>query len=823
MKYLLVSLFTLCLFVQLKAQQISGYVYDSQKEPVPYVNIYFQELQTGTTTDLNGKYFFRLFPGNYRIVVSAVGYKSQQINVEMGDGSIIKDIQLEISDTELEEITIKANKKDPAYEIIKKVIENKKKYLEKIASYKTNIYVKAVEEVEILEVKKEKTEVVSLEGEALDPFEEAEKNKAAPNNLNMVEMQLTLNYQAPNNVKEERTALKRYGSQAGLYLPKFSQADFNFYENLLYIQDVAQNPIISPVSRTAILSYKFKLESAKMEDGILVYEIKVSPRKKGNATVEGYLFINDNSWTINRLDLDFSKGSLKFYDQFNITQNYTAITDSLWLATRQAFTYETKQGRKKKFKGSTVLSYSNYQVNYPFPPKFFGNEVAITTQEAYDKDSTFWNQNRPEPLTTKQQEMVQYRDSIEAAHNDPAYLDSLDEAFNKVTLGEVFLHGVAFRNYKKKKRVYIGSLPDLINFEVIGGFRFGPYANYFKRWENEKFLSVSGSSSFGVRNKDIIGNGYLMHRYNPFKQGDIYLRGGRSFFSINSFDAYLNQLRASNYILNDNLGLTHRIELFNGFFISNAFDWRNRKSVENLNTSSILNEVIDEVPPLAFEDYQAFITQTSISYTPKQRYMREPKRKVILGSTWPTFSFIHRKGWDGPFSSDIDFDYLSFTINQDVILGTLGSAKYNVEVGKFVNAKDLRLVDIKRFRQSDPILYSDPLRSFQLLDTALATSDFFFEAHFIHHFNGALINNIPLIKKTRISLVAGAGAMWIRENNFNYAEIFGGVERIFKLGARRRLRLGVYGVLATTNIAPVLPSLKISFDIIDTWKRDWSY
>jgi len=810
-----------CPFI-VKAQNISGYIYNDQNEPIPYVNIYIQELQTGTTTDTNGKYFLTLLPGNYRMVVSAVGYESIQLNIEMGDVPIVKDIQLKISDTELNEITIKADKRDPAYEIIKNVIENKKKYLGKINSYKTNIYVKAVEEIETIE-KKEKKEVVTIEAGPVDPFENANNSKSENNNINMVEMQLTLNYLSSNKIKEERTAVKRYGNQDGLYIPKLSEADFNFYENLVYLNDVAQNPLISPVSRTAILSYKYKLLSAEMEGEQLVYKIKVAPRKKGNSTVSGLLFINDSSWTINRLDLSFPKGGLKFYDKFSINQTYTNISDTLWLATRQAFTYETKEGKRKKFKGSTVLNYSNYQIGYVFPPKFFGNEVAVTTQEAYDKDSTFWKLNRPEPLTVKQQKMVFYRDSLEAAHNDPVYLDSLDKAFNKITLSEMLLLGVSFQNTQKKRRIYVGSLLELVNFEVIGGFRVGPYVNYFKRWKDERFISINGSGSFGFRNKDVIGNSFLTYRYNPFKLGDIYLRGGRSFFSINSFDAYLNQLRASNYILNDNFGITHRIELFNGFYVATAFDYRNRKSLENIDTRSIINEVIDEVPPIEFENYQAFITQTSISYTPKQRYMREPKRKVVLGSAFPTFTVFHRKGWDGPFSSDISFDFLGLTVDQDVILGTLGSAKYNFEVGKFITSEDLRLVDLKRFRQSDPILYSDPLRSFQLLDTALATTDLFYEAHFIHHFNGALVNNLPLIKKTRISLVAGAGAMWLRENNFRYTEIFGGIERVFKLGARRRLRLGVYGVLAESNQNSITSNFKISFDIIDTWKKDWSY
>ena len=144
-------------------------------------------------------------------------------------------------------------------------------------------------------------------------------------------------------------------------------------------------------------------------------------------------------------------------------------------------------------------------------------------------------------------------------------------------------------------------------------------------------------------------------------------------------------------------------------------------------------------------------------------------------------------------------------------------------MGKFINNRDLREVDIKRFRQSDPILYSDPLNSFQILDRALNTSDLFFEFHHIHHFNGALINNIPFVKKTKIRVVAGAGAMYLPSEDFRYQEAFAGLERTFKVGARRRLRLGVYGVVAESNQDRPDANFKVSFDIIDTWKKDWSF
>ena len=44
--------------------------------------------------------------------------------------------------------------------------------------------------------------------------------------------------------------------------------------------------IISPLSTTAILSYKYKLEETFIEGDQTVYKIKVIPRKSGNARLE---------------------------------------------------------------------------------------------------------------------------------------------------------------------------------------------------------------------------------------------------------------------------------------------------------------------------------------------------------------------------------------------------------------------------------------------------------------------------------------------------------------------------------------------------------
>ena len=140
-----------------------------------------------------------------------------------------------------------------------------------------------------------------------------------------------------------------------------------------------------------------------------------------------------------------------------------------------------------------------------------------------------------------------------------------------------------------------------------------------------------------------------------------------------------------------------------------------------------------------------------------------------------------------------------------------------------MTSKDVRFVDVRRFAQSNPLWFFEPLEAFQVLDTMLMTTKPFVEFHLVHHFNGALINNIPLVKKSRIEVVAGGGFLFLDEGNFRQEEAFAGIERVFKLGARRRLRVGLYGVVGNSSDAPRAEAFKFSLDIIDTWKRDWSF
>ncbi len=813
------------------AQGIEGKVLDQHGAPVPYANIYVEAAQTGTSSDDEGAFLLKLpSKGDYRIIISALGYTSSVDTVVIGDHLEALNFQLISSAEALDEIVITASKRDPAYAIIREASERRKSNLRSVESYRAQVYLKAREDIDRRAKKKRKrifassNEKEELNPADADPFAEQKRlNDSLLNSLNLTERQLVLNYQTPDKYKEERLASKVYGTADGLFVPLFGDGDFNFYRSQVDFGTLTENKLISPLAPTAVISYKFKLIAELEEVDGLVYEIDIIPRKRGNSTLEGKIFINAEDFTINRLDVVLPKGALKVFDAFRYEQSYARVADSFWLPSRQVFNYETKFGKRKNYSGQTTIRFSDYELNYVFPEKFFRGELAVTTAEAYERDTTYWKSARIEPLAIDEQKVVYLRDSIFARVNSMEYKDSVEAAYNKIEFLDVIWDGVGFQDHRTQQNINFGTIPGWISYNIIGGFRVGPSLFYSRRLKSGQRLSTSVNSSIGVRNGDVQGSLFGGFLYDPHRLGYVSARVGRDFEAINDFDAIANLLSRANFILTDRYSLYHRSELFNGFYFSQNLGFAKRRPIPVLNSESVFSEIFNGDPPLPFEPFEAFITDLSVEFTPQQQFLTEPLRKVVIGSKWPTIGLLYRKGWEGPLGSDIDFDYIELSLKQRLQLGPIGNMNYNIEVGDFITSRDVRFIDVRRFAESNPVWFFAPLQAFQLLDTMLATTKPFIDFHLVHHFNGALINNIPLIKKTRIEVVAGGGFLFLQEGSFRQEEAFAGIERVFKIGVRRRLRLGVYGVVGNSSDFSNSQGVKVSFDLIDTWKRDWSF
>ncbi|MBN4072631.1 carboxypeptidase-like regulatory domain-containing protein [Crocinitomix catalasitica] len=815
------------------SQAITGFVQDESNNPIPYAKVFVKNFPDyRAITDKEGKYYLGVDLNTYEVIYQCVGFDEQVVQVTVSKiQPTVQNVWMVQSNNELGTVEIKTKRRNIGWEITRRVIDHKREMVKQFDGYTCDIYIKGVETFDIKKKKKDLKDEENGRNEHEDKFEDSKKQLQnainGENRMNMVEINMTKHFQYPNKQKEIRTAYEKIGKPDQIYHTTTINGEFNFYRSLIRMDNLHYTPIVSPLHPSGILSYKYKLKEIIPLENDTIYKIQIDARNVGTSTMNGHIWILKSEWVLTKVDVSMHKGNLKKYDDFRIIQEYEKL-DSFWVVKSQIFEYKTKYG-KETVKGSTVVYYSNYQINPTFPAKFFGNEVGITTEEAYERDSSFWGEIRPVPLSEQEQRTKFVQDSLTAIYTSDEYLDSVDAVFNKITALKVLFLGIEHRNRHKKTQWYLSSLADVYEPIGIGGMRAGPGFDIFKKWENEKWVDFNGDVTIGFNNADLRGSARMYHRYLPKKFGDVSVYYSRNASLINQWDAWLNMIHRDNYYMNNRLGVWNRMEIFNGFFASLGVNLERRSSFD---PDFVFNHSLDSLigntdAPLQFDPYWAMRTNLRMQYTPGQQYMTEPKRKIILGSRWPTFFAEWEKGWKGPFGSTVDYDYIRLGIEQTFQLGTMGQSRYRITTGKFVNQDSVYYIDKKFFRQSDQTwfrwLFSQPMYSFQNLDSSYETQDFFVELHYIHHFNGAIVNKIPFMKKTGIRALMGGGFLYLPEhNNYFYTELFFGVERIFKV-FKYRVRMGGYCILSVASNKFELPKaeqpkniqFKLSFDIMN--------
>lgn len=130
--------------------QIKGVVKDSiSGNPIPYVNIWIENENNGTTTEENGEFSISISEKSKNFIVSAIGYKKKTIKIFEA-----KQIFLTPSDVQIKEVIISNRKNTKEIEIgktknlISQAFENGPKidvkYFPYLTSYKKTKYLKKI-------------------------------------------------------------------------------------------------------------------------------------------------------------------------------------------------------------------------------------------------------------------------------------------------------------------------------------------------------------------------------------------------------------------------------------------------------------------------------------------------------------------------------------------------------------------------------------------------------------------------------------------------------------------------------------------------------
>ena len=823
--------------VQTTKAQIIGIVVDTARAPLPMVQIFNRDGAKLGQTRLDGYFNLNLRTGSYKLIFSHPDFYSVEIpTLVTAQTKDTLNIILVPKTEKIQGAEIRREYKDPAADYMRKAIAQRDFWHSRIPNQSAQIYIKAFEITEQKIKPKSATAATDIDpldaaviNNTNDPYtntipvvsvSDTAKNKISANAF--VEIAMQRDASTDGKIKETRNGVQKVGSKAGLFYLSTTEGDFNLYQNLLDVPALCPLPIMSPLSNSALLAYRFKFLGAYQHPLYgRVLRIGMTGKQTANATLSGELHLVDTTYWILKAELKFPRHLMAEYDAMTLIQHNQLDSQEYLLIDSQRFNYSTKYGKSLN-KATTLVDYKSITVVPNFPKNHFGMEVSKTTQEAYERDSTYWQQQRTQPLSNQETKFINTADSIKRVVTSDKYLDSVEAQINKVTLKSLVLEGQGYRDRKKGITLRFQPLWNIYQPWWPGGGRVSLWNSFDKTFENKKTFEFNENLSYGINNKDVRGTVYMSHMYNPYKRALIFASVGRDFGMVNMNAAYIDLFRRDNFYQNKHINVYHRQELINGLFLQVQGELSDRKDMSTYVFDEFGDSLFENNRPLKFIDHRAFFASFNLSYTPFQRYMSEPKQKVILGSAWPTFSINYKQAVPGVFKSNIDYQYLEYRIDHSFPWGLLGTSELRAVSGSFLSSRNVNVVDYRYQRRADQVIFTPPMFAFQQLDSTFTTFKRFYEVHYQHSFNGSLVNKIPFLKKLSLYEKAGVNMLYAPERrNLFFYEGYVGIDKLVRLW-RDRYKIGIYYTAGYANLfEKPRYGFKINFEYYDRLNNKW--
>lgn len=786
----LCALILLCCLTQLAiAQQytVSGTIKDTGGQPVPFASVYIKNTTTGTSANVDGKYAIKLEKGDHIISYRAVGYKQQDYKVKLSE-TINHDVILASESYTLENVTIKGNAEDPAFEIIRKAIKQRKTHLEEVKAFTCDVYIKGVQRL--------KGAPKKFMGRDIQKVMELDSNRQGI--LYLSESNSKFSFRRPNDVHEEMISSKVAGRNNAFSFNKASDLIINFYDNYLLENKLSARGFISPIADNALFYYKYKLVGESKENGEVIHKIQVIPRRENDPVFRGYIYIIDESWRIYNADVYLTeKSGINFIDTLNINQQFTKVKDT-YMPTNINFQFAGSV-LGFKFAGYFVGVYSNYDLDPKFPKDRFNGEILKITKAVNKKDSLYWINNRPIPLTPDEQVNYIKKDSIAKRKESKVYLDSLEKENNEFKITKLLLRGYSKNDRYDKHYLNFDPVLKSIFYNTVEGFAIKYGVTYRQDFENRRSYSIRPELRYGFANKKLTGSLTGNYYYDPLKRASFGGSFGNGIFDLNNLGSMTPLGNTINSLLYEKnfpkfyeksfVSLYTTRELASGLQASLSADYSKSNTLTNSTdfkffdakdrefTSNNPFSPNAEIP--LFPTYKSFSATASLTYTLGQKYITRPDGKFYTESNFPKITVLYKKGFDGVFGSDIDYDFAKVEIAQDRIgLGLWGYTSFLVGAGKFLNNDKVYYPEYKHFAGNISTIFPPNLRKFQYLDFyQFSTNQQYFEAHVEHNFAGFFLNKVPLLRKAKLEEFIGGGYLSSPEKR-NYKEFYFGIQRL---------------------------------------------
>lgn len=718
----------------------------SNGDPIPFANVIFKSTSTGTTTKFDGTYSIETTHPVDSVVASYIGYQTKTLAIKRGVSQNL-DFQLDEEIVNLQEVVFVAEE-NPAFAIMRNVIDHKdqndKRSLE---AYEYESYTKIEVDVDNLTERFKQNKQIKKITSVLDSIQIIAGENGRPILPVFFSEALSMYYVRNNPDMRHEYMLKTKVDGLGLTDGTFTSQlvgstyqEYNFYKNYMTI---LEKEFVSPITNGWKGIYDYYLIDSVMIGDDYCYRLDFEPKRKHDLAFKGTIWVTKQEYALRQLDVTVGKAAnLNYIEKLNIKQELVRTEAGPWLPSKTRVLVDVSQptdeiaGLLAKF----YVSNEKIIVNKPRDDSFYRLPVDMDEEVRMSND-LYWQNHRHENLTSSEIHVYHMVDTLKKIPVIKTYTD---------------LVKFAYSGYYKVGKVDLGPYPLFLSYNNVEGLRlgFGGETNF--QFSDKWVLKGLIGYGFGDEKwKYKAGVDYILSRKPWVKMGvevredvdpvyfayrDINDQG--VFYTFNRlgtlrrpFQHAKLQFSFTNQLVRDvNLRLKLRYDKLEPLFDFSYYD--------NLN----------EANPEIKSDITTTEARLQIEWAKDRKYLVNDNNRVSGG--FNRFPIIRLNLTAGVPLIDADLTYqkLGFEFIKKIKMGELGTSFLTLE-GEYVFGNVPYPVLQNHLGNETPFYTS---YTYNLMNNFEFVTDRYIGMDYRHHFEGKILNHIPLLRALKLRLVGEA-------------------------------------------------------------------
>lgn len=810
-KFLLVTLIFFSSLPGLAQYTFKGIVLDSlTQEPLPYMSLYFKELNDGCTTNMNGEFSFNSPIEKLSLRISAMGYKDNVRVLQAADTAGIR-ILLVPTVFNMKEVIVhkgkeKYNRDNPAVRFVREMIRHRDDndpdqtgFWKRDRYEKTTFY---INEFDTLKQKKWLYRKFTFLNNYVDTLEESGTPVLAVSDR---ELLATDYYREGSNGERQVVRARRQAgidemfSQQGMeQVIQVTMTDVDIFQNNI---SLFTNKFVSPLSKMGPSFYKYYLMDTVVVNNERCVDLTFVPFNSESFGFTGHLFVSlDGSYFVHKVKMNFPKKiNLNFVDHMSLEQNFRRTQGHIREMTDEKIMTNFKlTGKDDGMYACRSVKYQNYAYEPTPEDETVFNHPQKVIEESYadTRTSEYWAEMTP-------------KDTVRKA-------TSVDKMMKQLRSVPVFywtekVLKILFTGYipipEEKPVFYYGIMNTTISGNALEGVRLR--AGGMTTARVNPHLFARGYVAYGFKDQRVKGLAELEYSFKKKKEyaNEFPIHSLRLSYKsdVDQYGQHYLYTSQDNVFLalkrhrDDRIGYQQKCELTytNEFYSGFSYQLTTRLRRDE---ASHLVPFVRQRDGSLVESMQNTELEIKLRYAPNEKFFQTQWNRYPVSLDAPIFTLSHVMAARNILGGDYRYHHTEFGFQKRFWFSAFGYTDVILKAGKIWNKVPFPLLIIPNANLS----YTIQPESYSLMNAMEFINDQYASWDVTYYLNGFLFNRIPLLKKLKWREVIGCKGMFgylseknrpqnhddlltlpygsrLMQSNVPYVEMNVGIENIFKI------------------------------------------